>query len=448
MQYEGLSISSGGNKGFAIMGALAYLQYKGCLKNIKKYSGCSIGSIITLLYAVGWTPIEMFKRAIKIKIFNSIADFDIAKMTQDYGFMDPDLMEKQLESMIIEKLGKVPTFLELHEMGIYYSCSSCDIDLKQGKKFDYITSPHLLCSNAAVASSNMPFVFPRYEIDGHRYLDGALTDPFPIDYIDDGKSKILGIVVYSAEKNYDMNIAMYASAVMMVGIEDKQKKSIAGSSKMCNILELLVNDVSVLDVRDAHGAKLKMFLEGLDSCKQFYRHLAHTDISENISSEPWEPKTYPSKLIDDCLMSMPIQMLGLCGKNQPLSLRLRLKKLPPTKIKLLEGIAEQILFDSLNEFHSTPLGETKIVDHSLKLFRQIPSSLQPIVKEYMNNMPADKYKSSVDGFNMVMEGFLNIVRGLGSPRSNTSFNFSMADMFPDEETDEELKLIENKKYLQ
>src|SRR5690348_897778 len=56
-QYTGLCLSSGGIRGLIQLGALHEFWNRGYLTNLQYYAGSSVGSVISLLLAIGYEPI-------------------------------------------------------------------------------------------------------------------------------------------------------------------------------------------------------------------------------------------------------------------------------------------------------------------------------------------------------------------------------------------------------
>ena len=54
-----LTIGGGNFKGLAFLGALEYLHSMNYLTNIENFYGCSVGSMIGILYIIGFTPREL-----------------------------------------------------------------------------------------------------------------------------------------------------------------------------------------------------------------------------------------------------------------------------------------------------------------------------------------------------------------------------------------------------
>ena len=63
---KNIIFSSGGIKGLYFLGCLEALEELNITNNIEVFVGCSVGSIIALLYSVGFTAKEMTEIALHI----------------------------------------------------------------------------------------------------------------------------------------------------------------------------------------------------------------------------------------------------------------------------------------------------------------------------------------------------------------------------------------------
>jgi len=271
--YDGLVISSGGYKGMYALGSLAIIHAEGHLRHIRKYAGCSIGAVIVTLLALGWRPIELFRRAIKIKVLNGINSVNIEGIKKDFGLLSSDLLLTELQELILVKREKIPTLLDLHNEGIYIAFSITDRRQKSGHKIDYKSDPAMPVSIAAIMSSNIPGVFKPMDFEGMKVIDGAMINPFPIDYLDNGKDKILGIALYTDTGKDDTTLTGYISGTIMIPIEEIQRRISAQASKYVDILEHLVPDLDILTSSDAYDSKLNMFFHGMNDGKLFHKAL-------------------------------------------------------------------------------------------------------------------------------------------------------------------------------
>jgi predicted acylesterase/phospholipase RssA len=377
--YTGLCLSSGGIKGLGQLGALAIFEMKGYLKFIKRFSGCSIGSIITLLLACGWKPIELYRRAVKIKLFNGMSDINIESFKTKHGLISNDILRQELETLVIEKRGKLLTMLDFHNEGLYLSFSICDRRTKTGKKIDWQSHPLLLVTEGALMSANMPIIFPPIEYDGMKITDGALSNPFPIDYLDNGRDRILGIAVYGDSSEDSLSNTI--SDTIMIPIEEIQRRITASASNRVDILEMTVVDISVMDLNASFDAKDDMFFAGLENAKVMVRVLdkkrriehkrqnrsirhskapiqndkSATDNkkTEKVSARRSNRRTpnnqvriplkaIPEEVMVKCLLSQPIDILLLAAINHRETLKLAIRRLSPAKFNQLRHFARQV----------------------------------------------------------------------------------------------------------
>jgi len=382
--YNGLAISSGGYKGLSFVGALVPLELNGYLSKVRRYAGCSVGSVICLLLAVGWKPIEMARRAINVKLFNGLGDVDINEFKTNFGIMSNQSLRDELENLVLDKRKTLPTLLDLHNEGIYIAFSICDRRTKTGHKIDYKSHPTLLATEGSLMSSNIPFVFPPIEFEGMKIIDGALCNPFPVDYLDNGIDKVLGLVVYGESNNDESSFVAYTTGTIMIQIEEMQRVITKHASKACDILEVFVgDDVSVLDTNCAYAGKLQMFLNGIEDGKLFIRALhkrerrakrknslnnnskkqkedkqdLHKNIYEKIARNNTPIRNFPDGLLVKCLMSQPVDILcqaamtsnKIINEVRMNSIAELLTMLPAIRLERLKVFARVIIQDEIDK---------------------------------------------------------------------------------------------------
>ena len=70
--YDTLVLSGGIVNGITTLGELQYMWDHNKLKNIKKYYGTSVGSIISYLLIIGYEPVEILLNIISEKLIDMI----------------------------------------------------------------------------------------------------------------------------------------------------------------------------------------------------------------------------------------------------------------------------------------------------------------------------------------------------------------------------------------
>lgn len=321
-KYDGLVISSGGYRGICVCGSLAVINMHGHLDSIKRYAGCSIGAIIVTLLAVGWKPIELFRRAIKIKVFTGISSIDVEGLKKNFGLLSSEPLLHELNDLILAKRSKIPTLLDMHNEGIYIAYSISDRRQKSGYKVDYLSDPSMPISIGAIMSSNVPGVFRPMDYEGMKVLDGALINPFPVNYLDNGKDKILGIALYTDTGVNDTSAMGYISGTIMMPIEELQRLISARASKYVDILEHSVADLDLLNNSNAYDLKMEMFFHGIRDGKLFSKALKKRAKAERKKAEKdkTERKRMIPELVKVVVKEIPDNVIQKCFVSQELDL--------------------------------------------------------------------------------------------------------------------------------
>ncbi len=188
-----LTIGSGGIKGFACLGFLMRLEK--LLDDVEYYSGCSVGAMICLLLMSGYTCLDIFLEASEmIENLLNISSLDLKEIANRKGILGSSIFKTQMEKLMINKFHMVPTLGQLYAL-----CGNKNISIVTSEisgECVYInkdTFPDLSVVKAVLMSSNIPGAFEEIIIDNKYYIDGAFTNPYPVNVFDDGIKDILGI---------------------------------------------------------------------------------------------------------------------------------------------------------------------------------------------------------------------------------------------------------------
>jgi len=209
MEYKiGLVLSGGGARGYAHLGALKALTERGIFPDI--IAGTSVGSLIGVLYADGYSPDEMLSFARSLKLRELVE----GTIPRD-GIFKPTGI-----GAILRKYLRAKTFEELR---IPVKVVASDIECGEVVVFDEgkIIAP-------VVASCSVPVVFTPVEIDGHHYVDGGLLKNFPVFTIRDVCDKVIGIDISPViAVKYDRSMKYIVERVMnyMVGTNTVEERA-------------------------------------------------------------------------------------------------------------------------------------------------------------------------------------------------------------------------------
>lgn len=270
-----LTIGSGGIKGFTCLGFLMRLEE--FLDDVEYYSGCSVGAMICLLLMSGYSCLDIFLEASEmIENLLNISSLNLKQITKRKGILGSSILKTQMEKMMMDKFSIVPTFNQLYTL-----CGNkkiCIVTSELSGECIYMnknTFPDLSVVEAILMSSNIPGAFEEIIIDNKFYIDGAFTNPYPINVFDNGIRNVLGIHMSGQIKVITNNITN--------NNENETNLSKASSSKTssCNLV-LVPKTLDVDDSNDDIKATNKTIAE---YCKEILycsiNYLRKTKIKES-----------------------------------------------------------------------------------------------------------------------------------------------------------------------
>jgi len=179
---EVLILGPGGIKGFYILGSIWYFETVN--KDFDIYCGVSVGSLIAILKIIG-CPIDQIIKSAKETIDEIIADPKVVlkDILTGKGLLPNYLIIEQVNEILIRKYGKVLTFREIKEKtGKELVIVASNLSQSRAQYFSISESPDLEVTVAASLSINIPIIFQRASYQGDIYIDGNLSDPYPIEY--------------------------------------------------------------------------------------------------------------------------------------------------------------------------------------------------------------------------------------------------------------------------
>jgi NTE family protein len=176
--------------------------------NIKTVAGVSAGSIFSLMYAVGFTPAEMEKEMLSIRL-EKLKEIRFMNFLNKYGLDTGNLIIKWIEDLLVKKsIDKKITFEELFsKTNIDLQIFAANVNKYNLTKFNYLCTPDVKVLDAIKMSMSIPFLFTAThfnietnQIDcpkGDIHVDGGLIDNYPIYVFKDNLENTLGLKVIS-----------------------------------------------------------------------------------------------------------------------------------------------------------------------------------------------------------------------------------------------------------
>jgi len=203
-----ISLSGGGIKGFAHVGALEVLAERGHLHAVKEYIGISAGALCALGLCIGCTLSEL-RMVISMLDWSVIRDIDPDTMFnfQETFGIDTGVNLRRLLAAILNAKHVDPhiTFKQLHEQrrGPTLRVIATNVNTCQAEEFNHRVTPDLEVLFAIQASMTVPVYFTplKHAVTGALYVDGGLGCPSPFKYLSDHeKGSTLSIVFESSLK--------------------------------------------------------------------------------------------------------------------------------------------------------------------------------------------------------------------------------------------------------
>ena len=183
LNFNELILSSGGSRGVTFIGALIKLDSLYPLKNFKYYTGSSIGALLLTLINIGYKLDELKDLLLNLE-FENFQEFKLRNLLKDCGFDSGIKLDNLFQAIFEHKdISKNITFLELYnKTHKILTINTVNISTGEVEYNNFINTPNLELIKAIRMSSNIPIIFSPIEYNNCFYVDGALLDPYPLEY--------------------------------------------------------------------------------------------------------------------------------------------------------------------------------------------------------------------------------------------------------------------------
>lgn len=228
---KNLIFSGGGVKGLAFIGVYKYLEEIDGLRYIDKIIGVSIGSAFAFLVTLGYNYRDIYNVFINIDFSktHSINTECLFNFVDNYGLDNGDKISKILKIFLRRKYKTDDiTFNELFEKtNINLNILGTCLTTMSSTWFNIKNSPTMSVITAIKISMALPFIFMPLTIDNKIYVDGGLTNNYPIDSFNNNNKETIGIVITNDSFKYYKidNIIDYMLAVLQTNFvkQDNEK---------------------------------------------------------------------------------------------------------------------------------------------------------------------------------------------------------------------------------
>lgn len=275
LDYDTLVLSGGGIKGFCILGGIQGCIDLGLLKNITTFVGTSVGAIIGYLLAIGYTPIEIIVGLYTNKWLEKMQYFNLVATINGNGATSFTNLNEALEKLTLSKIGRLLTLGKLKEMfGKTLICATYNMTVCTMEYLGPDNNPDLPCLTALRMSANIPMVFDRFKYMDNYYIDGGVSDNFPIAKGVEVGKKVLGIYLQIQEKSLqddpeDGMITYFLRLIYILMIQGT-KNRIDQVIDKCTIIPIVGEMRNIIEFDIKSKTRLDMFSDGYESVKNFF----------------------------------------------------------------------------------------------------------------------------------------------------------------------------------
>lgn len=278
----GLCLSGGGVKGAAHIGALKALEEENI--KIDCISGTSSGSIVASMYAMGYTPDEIYQLFRKYaKEISKVSVINIIKLI--YGLMFKrkiiieglntgnklyKIVQEQANKKRINRMKDIKMPLIIPSVNLYngtiYLFSSMEKDRRYSD--EYIVENTIEIGKAVQASCSYPGVFCPVNYKNKKMIDGGVRENTPWKELKEiGADKIIS-VIFQKEKEIKKNVNLIDCIIDSMGIlmHELHNYEIEGIDY---ILEIKTEDISLLDIEEID----KLHIQGYHQTKRQMKNI-------------------------------------------------------------------------------------------------------------------------------------------------------------------------------
>jgi predicted acylesterase/phospholipase RssA len=244
---DAIVIAGGGAKVMSGLGAIHILKKGGHLTQVKTVAGTSAGAIVATGLALNKNCVELCKALSK----NTYSpEVDLANFPRAFGIDTGAHLYSAIDILLGEKTYTFRSILE--ETGITLIICATNLSEFKATYFSPMETPDFDVRTAIRMSCSLPVLFSAVRHENSVYVDGALSDPFPVDYVASLKhvNNVLGIRYESLEYKTPMeinSIEKFCTSLIATSTRDRFKHP--------NIFTIDVGEISVMDFKTPHILK-------------------------------------------------------------------------------------------------------------------------------------------------------------------------------------------------
>jgi predicted acylesterase/phospholipase RssA len=268
-----LVLSGGGQKGMSAVGAIEeFHRHFQVLDTIRVFAGTSIGAILCAAFCTGSTPLDL------LELTNSnpfCHEYDILSFEKTFGVDTGSGLRGFIRHLL--KDAATMTFEAVkRRYGKDLIVCATNLRTRSPVYFSASTSPNLVLETALYASCAIPVLFRAAIIDNQMYVDGCLTDNFPVSYMlqqyPEFSGEILGVgfVTHLPCTLLDTwTLEQYLVSLMECCCHRVHKS--VWPKRHVTVLELAVDARTALEFKPPKGTWSVLYESGIRQARQYIK---------------------------------------------------------------------------------------------------------------------------------------------------------------------------------
>ncbi|AVL94756.1 phospholipase [Moumouvirus australiensis] len=271
-KYKNLVLSGGSVRGISHIGAIKVLIDKKLLdlKKLEAVAGTSAGSIIGLLIVLGFDIDEIWEFVLELDM-KKVVNPDIFLVLSKCGVETGRILYNLFEEILYTKTNhKHINFKQLYDLTKikFIVVGSC-LTTKKPIYYDYVNTPNFKVSMAIRISIGMPGFFAPVDIDGNKYIDGAILDNYPISLFNDQLDQTIGILICNEYNTNYKHLEQYFFAVINLFMYQYYLRTSGQYIENTICVTKSPENVFVFNFDLDNDTKIKIFNCGMEAAQEF-----------------------------------------------------------------------------------------------------------------------------------------------------------------------------------
>lgn len=264
--------SSGAMGGYSFIGVIKALDEAGITPGITGISGCSAGSIIALLYSLGYTYDELLPVGMSFK-YRRVNDIQILRFLEDCGLETGRNIMSMIADLVEQKiLLRDLTFKQHWNITgrVLWINASC-VTTNEAQYYSVRTSPNMSVLRAIRRSISVPFLFtsPK-DSEGNQFTDGGYHDTIPALMFREDETLCFAIKNGGNVENIDNEFVGFCVKLVMgmhVSLCNYQR-----SGSKYRIIEIPTG-IPSLCLHLSRSEKMRVICQGYNCSKRYFEDL-------------------------------------------------------------------------------------------------------------------------------------------------------------------------------